>query len=460
LLSRMDEAVAQYAAADYSSAFDYEQEWGYADEYTEDSEDQAVTVPEPVVQAAAVDIVVVDNIIETAEYTGTAMMSAAPAQEPQTEAAVEKTELAPEKTETVQLIVEEEKSVEESIPVIEIAGAELEKKDVVKQEVIEEETTTAEETTEEEMTEEVPAAESVQPDDKKSDSAEEPDTQIEEEVKVPQENHKHKEELKSEEPVAIEIVDSSVKEAEDQEPEDSPAIEEEEEKTEEEEKEELPVLDIGDKPAEESERTEYTDDSENNSSEDYDDSEDYDEESDDSADYNENIDDSDDYVENTDPENNNEITDDSEDYEVIDGSEDDYSDDDSDYEEEPEDHDVASNASLGQEIVDYASGFVGVTPYVWAGDSLEEGTDCSGFTHLIYADFGIDLPTGSDYYQDMGNIGYEDLQPGDIVVYRDGGHVAIYAGDDTIIHCSNEDVGTIESEMFYDTPTAYVRVVE
>ena len=136
-------------------------------------------------------------------------------------------------------------------------------------------------------------------------------------------------------------------------------------------------------------------------------------------------------------------------------------DSDEDYtEEQTQKHEpVSSNASLGQSIVDYAMGYIGVTPYVHAGNSLEEGTDCSGFVSLIFADFGIYAPRGSDDYQDMGNIDYEDLLPGDVVVYRYGGHVAIYAGDDMIVHCSNPETGTVYSDMWYDEPTAYVRLV-
>ena len=135
--------------------------------------------------------------------------------------------------------------------------------------------------------------------------------------------------------------------------------------------------------------------------------------------------------------------------------------------------DVSYNAGLASQIVNYAYQWVGVTPYVDAADrydeelgyyvnSLTEGTDCSGFTNLIYGTFGIYVPTWSDAYQ-YGYVGtmisYDQLMPGDIVVYDYGGHVAIYAGDDTIIHCSNPADGTKISTMWYKTPTAYVRVV-
>lgn len=135
--------------------------------------------------------------------------------------------------------------------------------------------------------------------------------------------------------------------------------------------------------------------------------------------------------------------------------------------------DVSYDAELASQIVDYAYQWVGVTPYIDAADrydeelgyyvnSLIEGTDCSGFTNLIYGTFGIYVPTWSNAYQ-YGYVGtmisYDQLMPGDIVVYDYGGHVAIYAGGDTIIHCSNPADGTKVSTMWYKNPTAYVRVV-
>lgn len=133
-----------------------------------------------------------------------------------------------------------------------------------------------------------------------------------------------------------------------------------------------------------------------------------------------------------------------------------------DYNDDYYDYNDYNDYSLGQQIVNYAEQWVGVTPYVsWYNrdySSLEQGTDCSGFVSLVYNQFGIDTSAASDDYQYMSNIDYEDLQPGDIVVYGYGSHVGIYAGEDTIIHCSNEDVGTIESDMWYRDPTGYVHI--
>lgn len=127
-------------------------------------------------------------------------------------------------------------------------------------------------------------------------------------------------------------------------------------------------------------------------------------------------------------------------------------------------------SSVRQQLVDYAASRVGVTPYVWAGRSLETGTDCSGFVNLIYDNFGYYASAGSDDYQnvqgDWGtNISYDELQIGDVVVYYDGGHVGIYAGQDEygqdlVIHDSNEVEGVKVSEMNYSNPTAFVRIID
>lgn len=117
--------------------------------------------------------------------------------------------------------------------------------------------------------------------------------------------------------------------------------------------------------------------------------------------------------------------------------------------------------SIRYQIVDYALSFVGVTPYVPGGGSLWDGTDCSGFTHLIFGAFGYWLPTGSDAYQyNVGyHISYDEILPGDILVYDWGAHVGIYAGNDLVVHCSSPENGTVCWNMWYRDITAILRIL-
>ena len=119
--------------------------------------------------------------------------------------------------------------------------------------------------------------------------------------------------------------------------------------------------------------------------------------------------------------------------------------------------------TLGQQIVDYAMQFVGVTPYVWAGRSLYSGTDCSGFVNLIYDAFGIYCSTASAAYNGS-SFGYiisaDQAQPGDIAVYGGGSHVAIYAGNGYVVHCSSPENGTVYWNMNYRSDLSwFLRVI-
>ncbi len=120
------------------------------------------------------------------------------------------------------------------------------------------------------------------------------------------------------------------------------------------------------------------------------------------------------------------------------------------------------SASIAQEIINYAYQFLG-NSYVYGGNSLTNGTDCSGFCKLIYAQFGYSLPRYSLAYPNAGTrIDYRDAQPGDILVYRYGdgsGHVAIYIGNGKIIHASTPKTGICIGNAYFTTPYCAVRVI-
>ena len=111
-----------------------------------------------------------------------------------------------------------------------------------------------------------------------------------------------------------------------------------------------------------------------------------------------------------------------------------------------------AGSSSGNAVAGFASQFVG-NPYVYGGTSLTNGADCSGFVMSVYANFGVSLPHSSSA---MRGVGYEvslaDAQPGDIICYS--GHVAIYCGNNTVVHASTAATG-----IKYTSPANYKNVI-
>ena len=125
-----------------------------------------------------------------------------------------------------------------------------------------------------------------------------------------------------------------------------------------------------------------------------------------------------------------------------------------------------SNAELRQGIIDYAMQYLG-NRYVHGGSSLESGTDCSGFTCFVYAQFGysISRTPGGQYSSAGRNISSEELQPGDIVCYSSNGgksctHVGLYIGNGQIIHSANSRKGVIISAVDYSPIIGMRNVIE
>lgn len=122
-----------------------------------------------------------------------------------------------------------------------------------------------------------------------------------------------------------------------------------------------------------------------------------------------------------------------------------------------------SNEELRSSIVDYAMQYLGY-PYVHGGRSLADGTDCSGFTCYIYADFGYSLsrtPSGQ-LKSDGRSIDYSEIQPGDIICYGKSKctHVALYIGNGQIIHAANSRKGVVISDAGYDTIMGVKNIID
>ena len=112
---------------------------------------------------------------------------------------------------------------------------------------------------------------------------------------------------------------------------------------------------------------------------------------------------------------------------------------------------VPYNEIISNQVVNYALNFVG-NPYVYGGNSLTNGTDCSGFTKLIFAEFGIYLPrTAFEQGYSGVRVGLNNIMPGDLVLSGYGGtigHVAIYIGNNKLVHALNSNVGIVVTDLY------------
>lgn len=101
------------------------------------------------------------------------------------------------------------------------------------------------------------------------------------------------------------------------------------------------------------------------------------------------------------------------------------------------------NGSDGNAVVEFAKQFLG-NPYSWAGTSLTNGADCSGFVQSVYRRFGYYLKRTSAQQRNDGIpvASLSEAMPGDLICYE--GHVGIFAGHDVgLIHASNKRSGII-----------------
>ncbi len=120
-------------------------------------------------------------------------------------------------------------------------------------------------------------------------------------------------------------------------------------------------------------------------------------------------------------------------------------------------------STAGASVVSNALQYVGGR-YVWGGETLGKGVDCSGFTMKILEQYGVYLPHSADAQMDMGTKvnSLAEAQPGDLVFYGSGGyanHVGIYMGDGQLVHASSAKTGIKISNASYRTPIGIRRYV-
>lgn len=119
-----------------------------------------------------------------------------------------------------------------------------------------------------------------------------------------------------------------------------------------------------------------------------------------------------------------------------------------------------STSVSGQSVVDFALQYVG-NPYVWGGNSLQNGCDCSGFVHLVYEHFGISTVRYSLAFASGGQAVSSDcMRPGDVIVYapKNGiGHVAIYIGNGNIVEAQSTNAGITSNRKWNNRPVIAIR---
>ena len=130
------------------------------------------------------------------------------------------------------------------------------------------------------------------------------------------------------------------------------------------------------------------------------------------------------------------------------------------------------SSRAGAMVVSSGEQFIGV-PYKWGG-STPSGFDCSGFVQYVYRDHGVALPRTSRQMAHAGAPVPADvswLREGDLMLFASNGsridHVAIYAGDNRIIHSSSsgngvryDDLGSNRGRWYVTHMVAARRVTE
>jgi cell wall-associated NlpC family hydrolase len=98
-------------------------------------------------------------------------------------------------------------------------------------------------------------------------------------------------------------------------------------------------------------------------------------------------------------------------------------------------------------LISYGKKYLG-TPYVFGSSSDQTDTfDCSSFVKRVFQDtLSIDLPRVSYDQAKVGKeVGINDLHKGDLLFFSARGlkigHVAIYAGNDQILHTYSKELG-------------------
>lgn len=114
----------------------------------------------------------------------------------------------------------------------------------------------------------------------------------------------------------------------------------------------------------------------------------------------------------------------------------------------------------GGDVVNAALQYVG-TPYVLGGES-KRGIDCSGLVQRAFADLGVKVPRLVHEQQTIGQpvASLKDAKPGDLVVLNGGDHIAIWLGNNTVVHAPYEGrTVSVQKAWFTDKDVVTIRRV-
>ena len=101
-----------------------------------------------------------------------------------------------------------------------------------------------------------------------------------------------------------------------------------------------------------------------------------------------------------------------------------------------------------QKAVAYVFDQVGCAYVYGATGPCDDGFDCSGLMYAAYQSVGITLPRDTyEEWADLPHIAESDIQPGDLLIYNDEGHVAMYVGNGMIIDAPHTGADVEEISM-------------
>ena len=121
---------------------------------------------------------------------------------------------------------------------------------------------------------------------------------------------------------------------------------------------------------------------------------------------------------------------------------------------------VSQSTTIGKDVAEDAANYIG-GKYVWGGNTLGKGVDCSGFVQQLYKKHGFNIPKrrSTDMFSDTSTgttiTGgtYKDLKPGDAMFFSNNGkpggvhHVGIYAGNGHMIHAQSTKTGIVDTDL-------------